>query len=341
MTATKEKATASTMAQSKTLQANIKLCSGFGQYHTNEADPAKPNKRLTPYAAIGLDEIWRMAENPQEVDKAQAQWTLVSTLPSRSSAQQEAHGEYLALWCDFDKSPRPIPEIAAFWAKVSGARAVHYSSRSAKHDCQKSRLFVPLPYPLSAEEWALAAECLNDLFEQAGFIPDRVSERLVQLCYLPNRGESYEWHKHDGELLDPMTFFAEAIQAKRQSIEQELAEAEKRRKVAEINRANFKASESTSAVDAFNALHTVEDVLLKAGYSRKGARFRHPQSESGGYSVSIKNGRAYSHSPNDPLYTANESNGAHDAFSAWAVLFFGNDPSEAAKTVYAQIKGAS
>jgi len=341
MTATKEKATASTMAQSKTLQANIKLCSGFGQYHTNEADPAKPNKRLTPYAAIGLDEIWRMAENPQEVDKAQAQWTLVSTLPSRSSAQQEAHGEYLALWCDFDKSPRPIPEIAAFWAKVSGARAVHYSSRSAKHDCQKSRLFVPLPYPLSAEEWELAAECLNDLFEKAGFLPDRVSERLVQLCYLPNRGESYEWHKHDGELLDPMTFFAEAIQAKRQSIEQELAEAEKRRKVAEINRANFKASESTSAVDAFNALHTVEDVLLKAGYSRKGARFRHPQSESGGYSVSIKNGRAYSHSPNDPLYTANESNGAHDAFSAWAVLFFGNDPSEAAKTVYAQIKGAS
>ena len=341
MTDPKKNALRKQGAKKNTMPADIKLCSGFGQYHTNEADPAKPNKRLTPYAAITLSEIEAMAENPQEVDKAKAQWFIPSSHASRASAAQEAHGEYWALWCDFDKSPHPIAELAAYWAEASGAKAVHYSSRSATPDCQKSRLIVPLAYPLSAEEWALAAECLNDLFEKAGFLPDRVSERLVQLCYLPNRGESYEWHKHDGELLDPMTFFAEAIQAKRQSIEQELAEAEKRRKVAEINRANFKASESTSAVDAFNALHTVEDVLLKAGYSRKGARFRHPQSESGGYSVSIKNGRAYSHSPNDPLYTANESNGAHDAFSAWAVLFFGNDPSEAAKTVYAQIKGAS
>lgn len=187
MTPTNANAQRELGAHETTLQTDIKLCSGFGQYHTNEADPAKPNKRLTPYAAIGLDEIWYIAENPQAVDKPVSQWTLASTLLSRSSAKQEAHGEYWALWCDFDKSPRPIPEIAAFWAKVSGAKAVHYSSRSAKPDCQKSRFLTFTPYPLSAEEWALAAECLNDLFEQAGFIPDRVSERLVQLCYLPNQ----------------------------------------------------------------------------------------------------------------------------------------------------------
>lgn len=335
MTTTKEKAPLAGEAQSKTLDDDIKLCSGFGQYHTNEADTENPNKRLVPYAAITLSEIEAMAENPQAVDKAKGQWFIPSSLASRSSAAQEANGKYWALWCDFDKNPPPISELAAYWAKVSGAKAIHYSSRSATESTPKSRLIVPLAYPLDADDWTLAAECLNDLFEQSGYTPDRVSERIVQLCYLPNKGAFYEWHKHEGKLFDPLTFFADAIQVKRQAIEQELIEAEERRKVAEINRANFKASESTSAVDAFNALHTIEDVLLKAGYSRKGARFRHPQSESGGYSVSIKNGRAYSHSTSDPLHT---TAGAHDAFSAWAVLFFGNDQSEAAKVVYAQMR---
>lgn len=335
MTNTKEKAPTSMEAQKNTMQEDIKLCSGFGQYHTNEPDPEKPNKRLTPYAAITLSEIEAMAENPQEVDKAKGQWFIPSSLASRSSAAQEANGKYWTLWCDFDKNPPPIPELAAYWAKVSGTKAIHYSSRSATESTPKSRGIFPLAYPLCADDWALAAECLNDLFEQAGYTPDRASERIAQLCYLPNRGEHYEWHKHEGDLFDPLNFFAKEIKAKRQDIEQELTEAEERRKVAEANRDNFKASESTSAVEAFNALHTIEDVLLKAGYSRKGARFRHPQSESGGYSVSIKNGRAYSHSLNDPLHT---TAGAHDAFSAWTELFFGGDKREAAKVVYAQMR---
>ena len=36
--------------QDKTLN----FCSGIGQYHTNEYDPKKPDKKLTPYLEIGL-----------------------------------------------------------------------------------------------------------------------------------------------------------------------------------------------------------------------------------------------------------------------------------------------
>jgi hypothetical protein len=40
------------------------MVSGFGQYHTNEYDPDKPNKKLKPYVTVSWSEIVAMAENP-------------------------------------------------------------------------------------------------------------------------------------------------------------------------------------------------------------------------------------------------------------------------------------
>ena len=44
------------------------LCSGNGQFHTNE--PGK--KKHKPYAKINFEEIRKLVDNPQEVDKSQA-----------------------------------------------------------------------------------------------------------------------------------------------------------------------------------------------------------------------------------------------------------------------------
>ena len=52
------------------------MTSGQGQFHTNEFDPAKPNKRLRPYLAIAWDGVKALVDNPQQVNKAQAQWLI-------------------------------------------------------------------------------------------------------------------------------------------------------------------------------------------------------------------------------------------------------------------------
>jgi len=79
----------------------------MGQYHTNEVDPNKPDKVLTPYLIIGMDEIKALVDSPQAVDKTQAQWLMPSSFPSRNFKQQEQHGIYWMLWADFDKNPPP------------------------------------------------------------------------------------------------------------------------------------------------------------------------------------------------------------------------------------------
>lgn len=332
MTAAKEKAPAPTEALKTTLQADIKFCSGLGQFHTDKAG--------RDLDSISWPEIVAMLTEPQNVEKAQGRWLIASTLPTRNFAEQERRGTFWALWADFDHEPKPIAEMLEFWeCQTDSKNALFYSSKSATKERPKSRLIVPLAKPLSGAEWMLAAECLNDLFDGAGFYTDRASERPAQLCYLPNRGTFYDAYTLlDGESLDTLVFFAEGMTQKRAAIVAAEAEALKRRQAAESNRLTFHASGNKSAVEAFNACHDVVEVLLKAGYSQRGTHFRHPQSESGSYSASVKNGRVYSLSPNDPLYT---NAGAHDAFSAWAVLYFGKDMSAAAKAVYAMLRRAA
>src|SRR5690554_6058057 len=67
--------------------AGVKLVSGFGQYHTNRDREIHgrfyPGK---PYSGITLAEIFEMAKNPPSVPKAQAQWVIFSSLPSRVHA---------------------------------------------------------------------------------------------------------------------------------------------------------------------------------------------------------------------------------------------------------------
>ena len=70
----------------------ILMTSGIGQSHTNEVDPKKPNRKLTPYSTIDLEGIRALVDNPQQCEKAQAQWLIPSTLPSRNFGRQEREG---------------------------------------------------------------------------------------------------------------------------------------------------------------------------------------------------------------------------------------------------------
>ena len=317
------------------------MTSGFGQFHTNEADFIKPNKKLTPYTTIDLAGIRALVDNPQMVDKDKAQWIIPSTLPTRNFRKQEESGKFCLLWADLDKDAVPIADVKECVSCLPSA--THqlnnfeiYSSRSATKDKQKGRIIIPLAEPLCFADWVICQEILNDYLENAGISPDRTSQRAAQLCYLPNRGDFYESHsERKGIMFNPNVLWAVEIAAKRKTLADNTANLEVSRQAAAECRKALKISLNVNGrpdtIGAFNSAYSVQEILLKAGYFQHGDTFRHPASESGSYSASVKDGRVHSLSSGDPLYTGGSGIGAHDAFSAFTVLMHSGNRDEALK----------
>ena len=296
--------------------SNIKVTSGHGRRDT-KCD-----------TCITYEGIQALVDNPQQVDKGAAQWLIPSTLPSRKKDEQEQNGEFWLLWADIDKDP---PGLLAVEQAVENSIEMFslyeiYTTRSATEKCQKCRIIIPLDRPLSGLDWGLSQEILNDELEHHGITPDRANEGCSQLFYLPNRGEFYDSiSNRDGALFDPLNHWVLQITSKRQA----MAEAEELTQ-ARITESNAKREQRLakgfkSPIEAFNAAYTVEDILLQFGYDQRGNTFRHPNSESGSYSASVKNKRVHSLSSADPLYTGGGGGGAPDAFGAFQILFHGGD----------------
>lgn len=306
-------------------QANFNMVSGIGQYHTNE--PGKSNP--TPYLSIDLDGIRALVDNPQQVDKSQAQWLIPSPHPSRNFKEQEQHGQYPMLWADLDTNPPDQAMLAPIIeGLILGADYEIYSSRSATAANMKCRVLIPLTGALDYSRWAIAQSVFNDLLETCVIKCDRANERAAQLCYLPNRGEFYQsTSRRNGQFFD-LRAWDGSIDSKIKTINDERLAAEAKKQASEARRATLDLSGTPGVVAAFNQAYTVEEWLLKAGYDQQGNSFRYPESESGSYSATVLDGRVNALSPNDPLYTGS---GAHDAFSVFTVLFHGGDTSAAMK----------
>lgn len=307
-----------------------KMVSGYGAYHSD--DPTAKVRK--PYVGIDLAGIRVLVDRPQSVDKDQAQWMIPSTLPSRTFLKQEREGEYWFLWADLDKDPTPTSEVDVILRKhvIPGYDFELYSSRSAQKDCQKARILIPLVQPLSGLDWVLCQEILSSKLTATGITPDPVAHRTAQLCYLPNRGAFYESRSvRDGKRFDPLSSWADDIAAKRQAIADAEQILQRLAKEAAERREARDMTDSPDTIGAFNHAFTVQDILLQADYAQRGNTFRHPHSESGSYSASVKNGRVHSLSSGDPLYTGGGGGGAHDAFSAFRELWAGGDMKTALK----------
>lgn len=299
--------------------SGIRLLSGFGQFHT--AEEGKQGRR--PYVDIDLPGIRTMVDNPQDVTKAQAQWLIPSTLKTRIFKAQEERGEFWMLWADLDANPKPLSVVAGELGNVlDGCDYEIYTSKSATEQNPKARILIPLARPLPGSAWIVAQELLNDKLQAAGITPDRASERPAQLCYLPNRGAYFESCSiREGVLFDPVTAWADAIATKLDGQRQAAAQLKAEAEAAKARREALTLGDSPDAIGAFNRAYTVQEILLLAGYAQRGDTFRHPASESGSYSASVRNGRVHSLSSADPLYTGGGGVGSHDAFSAFTLLF--------------------
>lgn len=136
----------------------IAFVSGNGKFHSDK------NGTLT---TVTFAQIEKMVDNPQEVDKGKAQWLIPSTLKTRNWKEQEANGEYWLLWADIDENPLALTKIEQKIKSIMpSARYEIFTSKSATRDNQKCRVLIPLDMALSAQQWRLAQECLNDAIEK-------------------------------------------------------------------------------------------------------------------------------------------------------------------------------
>ncbi len=179
----------------------------------------------------------------------------------------------------------------------------------------------------------MCQKVFNERLAAHGIEPDTKSEGAGQLLYLPNHlGDYYETRSaRTGQCFDPMTTWADRIAKKRQELEAAATDLQRRRDEAKKRKEARSHLGDSSPISAFNAAFSVGDILIQAGYDQDGNRdcYRHPRSETGSFSASVKDERVYTLSSADPLYT--DGNGAHDAFSAFCVLFHGGDQSKAIK----------
>lgn len=325
----------------------ILMTSGYGQHHTDEPDPNKPNKILRPYVTIGLVGIRGLVDNPQKCDKAQAQWLIPSELPSRNFKRQEQEGTFWMLGADLDDDPEnpdyfppTLPSLEALILYLLGdCNYELYNSRSATVDMQKAHILIPLNKPLSGADWVLAQETLNNKLEDLGIRPDRATERAAQLCYLPNKGVFYgSRSKRDGVYFNPLTAWQAEITTRRDEIEAQRMALEAAKTAAKVRRETLAISDGDSSFErlknTFNTAYTPQDWMISADYDQLGDTFRHPNSQTGNYSASVKPDafgvlRVNALSSADPLYTAGQ--GAHDAFSAFCTLVHGGDVNAAIK----------
>ena len=299
---------------------NAQLLSGFGARHS---------EKERPYATIDFASIRALVDVPPSVDKLSAQWFIPSTLLTRTFQAQEEEGEFWMLWADLDVTPLPLDAITTLISPLACDFEI-YTSRSATLELPKSRILIPLAKPLSGAQWRLCQEVLNDTLQSGGAMPDRANERCGQLCFLPNRGAFYDARvARLGACFDPIHFWADEIGAKQAALLAQEQVILERRELARAHKASLSPHTTPSLIDAFNAAYPVEEILLSAGYEQRGHAFRHPNSQSGSYSASVKEGRVHSLSTSDLLYSNGQ--GAHDAFSAFTVLFAGGDASAALK----------
>ena len=281
---TKKEAPAGTEANTLNEHAHFTLCSGIGQFHS---DNARLNAK--PYIETSIAEIIAMAKSPQQVDKGAAQWVIPSTLPTREVRLQREQGLYLMAWQDYDDA-----EGLSFYQlieKLSQAlpfSTIAFTSRSATEGNQKCRVMFPLDHEVTGLEFELLQEILNDKAESVGLKPDRVTETANQLCYLPNRGEFYQ-HFIDMEqpflsLNDVGNEYTEKLRQQEQAAEERKARIQ-RSKERSIERA--KAGE-LSPVNAFKSAYLLADYMPQLGYKQAGKdRFLSPYSESGSAAVNL------------------------------------------------------
>ena len=264
---------------------NIQFCTGNGQFDTQI-------KTGQPYQTITLAEIEAMVREPVSVDKDKAQWVIFSDynkFDARDYGVQTERGSFGVLPVDLDEGAPQLDDVKrAITEALGDVWYVIYSSRGATVEKPKWRVFIKPSSAVPGADYAATQAALFDLLEQRGLTCDRALERTGQLVFLPNKGDHYEYHIHEGHTLPTDTgLLGERVSHNARM----LAERPK-----EALEAAERAPRRPLGIDAeddpmlwCNANFAVTDLLRNYGYEQLGnsQHWRSPKQTSGSYATRV------------------------------------------------------
>jgi len=263
--------------------SDIRFLTAPGSFHTLIDKPGDT------YPGISWAEIARMVSTPQAKEKIDADFFIPSTYreyDGRSHEAQRERGAFRMLALDIDKGNPSLDDVLAAVEAVCGpVSLLAYSSSGATPENRKWRVLLPLSGVLSGADYELAQTALFDLLHANGIHPDGALARCGQPIYLPNvpigkRNPDLTPIFYQHRIIRAGTLRLDADSAIRQEIDRRLeqyrlaaeqadrARAERERQRAERRQ---KFPDQVSPVDAFNADHTIEDLLARYQYERRGS----------------------------------------------------------------------
>ena len=334
---------------------------GRGQGHTHalalsdgRSNPAPHAGQ--PYATITGGEIARMVQNPPAaVPKDQAQWFIPSTysaFDARNHEAQRSKGSFFWLTLDVDENNLALSDVAEALGRALGpCRFLIYSTSSATLERRKWRALVPLKVALPGADFQDTQRAFYELLSdasQGALIADDALSRAGQPVYLPNPLSGFydKLINKDAPQLDLSPLHPVII--RREGNRAKLAEAERaaeaRRKQREAERAARSFDQGETPIEAFNARHSVGDLLERYGYTRAGHGndWRSPNQtgksfatrDMGDYWVSLSGSDA-----NAGLGHETRSGARHgDAFDLYCHFDHGGDTTKAAREYMAELK---
>ena len=241
------------------------------------------------YPGISWAEIARMAASPQAKEKIDADFFIPSTYrehDGRSHDAQREHGTFRMLALDIDRGNPSLDDVLAAVEAVCGpVSLLAYSSSGASPENRKWRVLLPLAGVITGAEYEAAQTALFDLLHAHGIHPDGALARCGQPIYLPNvplakRNPDITPIFYQHRIIRAGTLRLDAGSAIRQEIDRraeqhrlaaeqaERARADRERQRAERRQ---KFPDQVSPVDAFNADHSIEDLLARYQYDRRGS----------------------------------------------------------------------
>jgi RecA-family ATPase len=263
--------------------SDIRFLTAPGSFHTLIDKPGQV------YPGISWADIARMVSTPQAKEKIDADFFIPSTYrehDGRSHEAQRERGAFRMLALDIDKGNPSLDDVLAAVEAVCGpVSLLAYSSSGATPENRKWRVLLPLSGVLSGADYELAQTALFDLLHANGIHPDGALARCGQPIYLPNvpigkRNPDMTPIFYQHRIIRAGTLRLDADSAIRQEIDRRLEQyrlaaeqAERARAERERQRAERrqKFPDQVSPVDAFNADNTIEDLLARYQYERRGS----------------------------------------------------------------------
>lgn len=276
------------------------VCSGVGPFYSLKPINGKP-KADCYYDHITWETIVEMAKDPQTTAKEQSRWIIPSTYnryDARSNEIQAEKGEFVFICLDIDSGGPSLDQLVNACDHVWGedAELLVYSSKSSTPDLPKWRAMVRAESPIKGKNWETLYNGVVRFFKALGITIDASLARPLQLVYLPNKGEHYQYmHRPGGAVSDVRI---QKIYDWQSTLEAEIQQSEEaERAVRAERRANH---DGDLTIDQFNRM-PIEPLLDRYGFKRRGKSWVSPYSASGSPAVKVfrEDNKAFSLSEGD------------------------------------------